>query len=537
MTYFNLEKDSLPTEISCDICIVGSGAAGIAIASRFVNNKLKVLLMESGEFKPVRETQNLYDLHNIGYPIRQDFMSRARYHGGTTNIWLGRSMMLSRIDFIDRNWVSDSGWPFGYNEILNYYNKAVKLLKLPKKENFQVNKWFSGMNKYEKLINYEQNICLNASIWGVRPFNFRREYFSTFKTSRYLDVYLNSNLVKITLNENKKHISKVDFTSLNGNSLVVKPKICVLACGGLENPRLLLNSRHQINCGLGNENDLVGRYYSDHPRSIMGTIELNRNSRLPLFVGYPFSDGKIQLGIQFSEDTQKSDKLLNNYLSLEPVVPDIVEESYDSIIRLGKRFFRRGYSDKRLNFSTSIAHIPEIIYYLTPKELLPHKLYSFIFPFLKYSKSLSGSYKLRVANYCEQAPNSNSRVFLGKDKCRLGLNKIILDWRVGQDEKRNVLKLQSFVESCLRKNNIGKLCRNSSDIKFTDASHHIGTTRMSHDSKKGVVDSNCKIHNIDNLYIAGSSVFPTAGHANPTLTIVALSLKLADEIKRTFGLV
>ncbi len=533
MPYLDLEKDSLSSVVNCDVCIIGSGAAGISISQKLSNKNLNILVMESGDFKPNQFTQKLYDLDNIGYPIRDKFMSRSRYFGGTTNIWSGRTMIFRQIDFEERDWVTDSGWPIEYSTIMFYYRQAIKLLKLPRLSCYYFNNWVTKMNKYEKslALDSDNNLSVNASLWGVKPLNFRKEYFPIFKKSDNLKVYLNSNLTNITLNESKRYVTKLNFSSLNGNSLVVKPKICILACGGLENPRLLLNSRHQNISGLGNENDCVGRYYSDHPRSVMGTVLLNKGVRLPLYNGYPFSEGKIQLGFQFSKDFQRSNKLLNNYLSLEPAVPDYVMKSYDAAIRLGKRFLRRGYSGERLNFSKSIAHVPEIIYYLTPKELLPHRLYSFIYPYFSYLNRNNQQYKLKIANYCEQAPNPTSRVSLGKDKCRLGLNKIKLDWKVGQDEERNVLKLQSLLASYFRKNKIGKFDSDFNGQEFTDASHHIGTTRMSFNHKKGVVDKNCKVHNIDNLYISGSSVFPTSGHANPTLTIVALSLRLGDHIR------
>jgi len=528
LSYFDLKKDSLPSEVNCDVCIIGSGAAGVATSLRLYNHGINILIMESGEFKPNQSTQKLYDLDNIGYPLRKNFMSRARYHGGTTNIWSGRTMILRRIDFDERDWVSNSGWPITYRNMMFYYKEAVNLLKLPRLNWYNSDSWVYKMNKHEKSFTKDCNISVNASLWGTKTINFRKEYFSILKRSRNLHVYLNSNLIKINLDESGNHVSRLDFSSLNGNLLSVKPKICVLACGGLENARLLLNSKHQKAFGLGNENDCVGRYYSDHPRTIMGTVVLNKEVRLPLFSGSPFSEGKIQLGIQFSDDYQRSNKLLNNYVSLEPVIPDYIIQSYDRIIRLGKRFLRKGYSGKRLNFSTTIPNIPEIIYYFTPKELLPHKLYNLIYP---YIKDLNENNVLRVANYCEQAPNPQSRVILSKEKCELGLHKITLDWRVGNDEEINVLALHGLLDSYLKKNNSGKFHSNYNDLEFTDASHHIGTTRMSNSPKNGVVDSNCKVHNIDNLFIAGSSVFPTSGHSNPTLTIVALSIRLGDYIR------
>jgi choline dehydrogenase-like flavoprotein len=145
-----------------------------------------------------------------------------------------------------------------------------------------------------------------------------------------------------------------------------------------------------------------------------------------------------------------------------------------------------------------------------------------------------GATELIVVNYCEQAPNPQSRVYLSHERDQLQMNRLILDWKVGDDETKRLMRLQELVDYYLRKNHIGHLDNISqplSDLHYSDASHHIGTTRISDDPRTGVVDSDGKVHGVDNLFIAGSSVFPTYGYANPTLTIVALAIRLAEHLK------
>jgi choline dehydrogenase-like flavoprotein len=137
-------------------------------------------------------------------------------------------------------------------------------------------------------------------------------------------------------------------------------------------------------------------------------------------------------------------------------------------------------------------------------------------------------------NYCEQAPNPQSRVYLSQERDKLQMNRLVLDWKVGDDETKSMVRLQELVDSYLKKTHIGYLDHTSqqlTDLYYTDASHHIGTTRMSNDPRTGVVDSDCRVHGVNNLFLVGSSVFPTSGYANPTLTIVALAIRLAEHLK------
>jgi choline dehydrogenase-like flavoprotein len=194
---------------------------------------------------------------------------------------------------------------------------------------------------------------------------------------------------------------------------------------------------------------------------------------------------------------------------------------------------RRGYSGKRYKlFSAKLAQVPELIYLLAPRELMPHFLYRSLKAF--QSRFDKGITELTAVNYCEQIPRPESRVYLSTERDELGMNRLVLDWKVGMEETRTLMRLQELLDVHLRQKHLGYVDNSSSHkepLSFSDASHHLGTTRMSDDPRQGVVDPNCRVHGISNLFIAGSSVFPTSGHANPTLTIVALSIRLAEHLR------
>jgi choline dehydrogenase-like flavoprotein len=531
-----IDTNKLPPNsvLDTDICVVGAGAAGITLVNELNGSSQSVCLVESGGYDPDDNTQSLYDLDNVGYPVRENFMSRARYFGGTCNLWAGRSMKLTEIDLTTRDWVPHSGWPLAYSELQIYYAKAEKILKLPSFDAFEKITLQRGMSQAEKALFDNDQLKPNISVWAKKPLRFGAAFKSRLKRSRNVTVQLNANATEVLLNPEGNAVSELRISTLSGITARIRAKLVVLACGGLENARLLLVSRNVQSNGIGNQFDLVGRFFMDHPRTVFGKIRLSGKQRLPLLLGIPVRDGIGQLGIQLSENVQREERLLNNYLSLERHWSPQTAKAYSSFIHSMKILLRRGYSGKRLSLSgAKLASIPELIYLLSPRELMPHFLYRvFKAAREKMGKELT---ELTVVNYCEQAPNPESRVFLSQERDRLNMNRLILDWKVAAEETKTLIRLQQLLDLYLRKNQMGYLDKDSIGVgspAYTDASHHIGTTRMSDNPRNGVVDANSKVHGVENLFIAGSSVFPTCGYANPTWTITALAIRLADHLNK-----
>ena len=519
--------------LNTDICVVGTGAAGITLSSELNGSSQSVCLVESGSYDPDESTQSLYNLDLAGYPVRENFMSRARYFGGTCNLWAGRSMKLTELDLLKRDWVPNSGWPITYSELQHYYGKAERILKLPSFDALENTTLQRRMSPSERALFNNDDLKPNISLWAKKPLRFGAAYKSRLKRSRNVTVYLNANVTEITMNPEGNSVAEFQWTTLGGNRARVRAKRFVIACGGLENARLLLVSRTVHPNGVGNQFDLVGRFFMDHPRAVHGKIRLCGKQRLPLLLGIPVRDGIGQIGVQLSENMQRKERLLNNYLSLERHWSPRTAKAYSSFIYSMKILLRKGYSDKRFTLSgAKLAKIPELIYLLSPRELMPHSLYR-VFKALreKMGKDLT---ELTIVNYCEQGPNPESRVFLSQERDRLNMNRLILDWKIGAEETQTLARLQELLDHYLRKTHMGFVEASAREIihlPYTDASHHIGTTRMSENPRQGVVDVNSKVHGVHNLFIAGSSVFPTCGYANPTWTIVALAIRLADYLK------
>lgn len=523
-----LEPDA---ELRAEICVVGAGAAGITLALKLADAGRDVCLVESGGFRPDDETQHLYDLKVVGHPVRERFMSRARYYGGSCNLWAGRSMRLEASDLIPPECTPAAAWPVSYAELAAYYPPAATLLRLPGVDHFDRERYAGAMSAQERRLFSLEPLLPTVSLWAKRPMRFGKAFRSRLRRSPRIRLVLHANVTAVTLNGEGTSVDSLAAATLDGRRLVLRASDYVLACGGLENARLLLASRDTHVVGVGNGHDLVGRYFMDHPRAVFGRVRLFPETRLSLLGGHPLRAGMVQLGIGLTPQVREHEGWLNHYATLEPEVSGYTEATYQSFVRTMKVLLRRGSTGHRWQLARGrLGHIQGMIYLLTPKEIVPHLAYRWYTAVREAVAPRAGGRRV-VVYFCEQPARAESRVTLSPERDRLNVNKLILDWRIPPEVTRDVLRLQEVLRRCLKAAGIGELDHPEGAPAFTDASHHMGTTRMGASPRTGVVDADCRVHGVRNLFMAGSSVFPSAGHANPTLTVVALALRLADRLR------
>ncbi len=306
--------------------------------------------------------------------------------------------------------------------------------------------------------------------------------------------------------------------SLAGKSHRIFAKHFVLACGGLENPRLLLASKSKAAAGVGNQRDLVGRYYMQHPKGLHGLAVLNHRSlRAPFYIrGHLVAGVKICGGISFSEMFQWQERMLNHCIMLQPLFS--ISEGYASqIYRAAQRVWHgtsRGIGSRE--FSDLIRFAASAL-----KRILSGHRLGTVFS---------------VLNHMEQIPKPESRLDLSKHKDQFGINQLRIDWRIDPLEKASLCRLHEVVRKRLAVQGTGqlesRLDSSADDWPIVqDSAHHMGTTRMHLDPKQGVTDGYGRVHDVQNLYVSGNSLMPTSGHANPTLTAVALAIRLAEHLK------
>jgi choline dehydrogenase-like flavoprotein len=520
--------------LETDVCIVGAGAAGIVLADALSTAGREVCLIESGDQRPDETTQSLYDLESVGYPPRANYMSRARYFGGSCNLWAGRCMRLQEIDLAPRPWVPDSGWPIRLAEIERYYPRAGEILGLPALSNFEFANNAGVLAPAERTLLARGEFAAAMALWAPKPKRFGDSYRAALTRSPRVRLLLNANVTNIALDDDGRKVQSLTVKTLTGRTFQVVGRVFVLACGGLETPRLLLVSRDRNANGVGNDFDLVGRYFMDHPRTAFGKVRLRPGRPLSLMRGWPQRRGKVQLGVGLTAKIQEREGLLNHYLTVEEEHSGYVEGSYQTGIELGKVLLRRGHAGTRFDIASALK-APEVqnyIYLLSPKEIVPHWLWRWYTIARRAMPQKPAEKRYVVVYFCEQPPDPDSRVTLSTSTDRLGLNRLVLDWRVPGTVERSVLRLQQALADALSQEGLGTLEAGVGAPRYVDASHHMGTTRMSDSPRRGVVDGNGQVYGVHNLYVAGSAVFPSVGYANPTLTIVALTLRLAEHVQR-----
>jgi len=499
-------------QIEADVCIVGAGAAGITIARELrAAWSLRTVLVESGRFTPDPATQSLYAGTIDGRQYFPLDSARTRQFGGTTNEWAGECRPLDALDFEQRDWVPESGWPWGLATLLPFYEKAQSVCQL-------------GPFAYT-VADWEQQGVRPIAVHGERirtyafhyspPTRFGELYRTDLARATNIVVYLGANAVDLDTATPPYQVSAVRVACLSGSRFRVKARVFVLAAGGIENARLLLLANSVEHAGLGNSRGQVGRYFMEHLYLDRAATILAREENISdFYTSGHWSGGQRVRGILgLSPDVQRQEKLTNYCAVLDEAPPRRTGRLWRSFLSA----LRRG--PVRVRAPSHLRALMDVAARINPAGRKPSVR------------------RYLVKNVLEQAPNPESRIVLGSDRDQLGCPRVVLRWRLTAIDKRTAHRAHQILGEDLARAGVGSL--RSALGKDSDpwpstlrgARHHIGTTRMHADPHRGVVDADCRVHGIANLYIAGSSVFPTSGSANPTLTIVALALRLAEHVR------
>jgi choline dehydrogenase-like flavoprotein len=532
-------------DISTDICIVGAGAAGITIALKLAEAGVAVVLLESGGLNEENDTQALYQGQVVDEKLHSPVDKyRQRRFGGSTTIWGGRCMPFDPIDFEKRDYIAESGWPINYQDVAQYYPEASKLCEIGE-PNFKINN--AQENAPNIIKGFSSDIISTQSIEKFScPTNFAQRYGHRLESNANVTVILHSNCTAIELTEDGKSVSYLQVKTLKNTSFKVSAKKFIIAMGGLETPRLLLASCSVNKAGVGNEHDVVGRYYMCHMAGNIGEVKLN-GSVHEVYHNYFLSPDGIYSRRRLSlyEDIQKEQKIGNMIARLHfPRISDPIHKiGVLSSLYIVKNLISYEYG-KRLNDGSikPLEYIKHLFNIITDPvditKFLIHWITKRTFAARKFpSIILSNRNNLFSFDvHGEQEPNVNSRVSLIDATDPLGMPQIKVDWHYTKNDILTVKRTLDIFAAEFERKNIGTVYYDESKIEEellrfgAYGGHHIGTARMGNDVKNSVVDANCKVHGVSNLFIAGSSVFPTSSQANPTLTIVAMSLRLADHL-------
>ncbi|WP_284178175.1 GMC family oxidoreductase [Rhabdaerophilum sp. SD176] len=531
--------------LTTQVCIIGAGPAGISLALRLAQSGVEVVLVAGGAHAAEPRHQALY-AGEVADPALHSPTTeyRHRQFGGSSSTWGGRAMPFDPIDFEPRDWIEGAEWPIGFDDIAPHYAAAAELAEIGDPEFSAARAVEGGMRPMIDGLggsNFSQDSIERFSC----PTRFGPRYRRRIEQSPKITALLNGHATEILTS--KGRASGVVVRTLTGQEIRVSAEATVIAAGGLETPRLLLSSQGGEASGIGNTHDQVGRNYLCHIAGTMGSVRFDP-ARTQIWHGYERSwDGVYcRRRLSLLPDVQREHRIGNVVMRLHhPRLPDPAHgRGILSAIYLAKPFISYEYS-KRLHgsespgFSGYLRHAGNVLRepfatagflmnWVRRRTLAERKFPSLVV------EPRNGVYSLDI--HAEQVPNPESRVTLSNERDALGMPRPRVDWRHRPLDFRTVSVALDLLRRDLADQRLGELTYREEEIpdamlrEGAYGGHHIGTARMSRSPRDGVVDGDGRVHGMDNLYIAGSAVFPTSSQANPTLTIIAFALRLADHL-------
>jgi choline dehydrogenase-like flavoprotein len=540
----DLAESDAPELPEYDLCVVGTGPAGATVASELASSGLRLCVLESGRRRPTPRGDALRELVCDGLEIKD--WSRERVLGGASTTWAGLSSPLDPIDLAPRPWADSAGWPIAREELLSLYEEASARYRFPGAADFGP-EGFGKLRARGELQPRWGRLTEKVFLACAEPQDFGRECARTWE-SPAVDLLLDATLSRfeaVSKAPSPRRRVAAALVRTRRGELRVRARAFVLATGGIENARRLLIS------GLGDEHGQVGLGFMNHPKSYFGVVRLARPvTELPYFFGSLHAGFAGYAGLRLAEPVQRELGLLNSYARFEPLFPWSDDEGVESLVALVKR--QRGLLARwKAKRSDEVVELRDWSETGDDSELqnarrgalgtlpllgnvLIHAPSVARYAWYRLGRRKPRVHRVRLRNFLEMSPDPKNRVTLANAHDRHGDPLPRVSHRCGDLDRRTLIELHRILRDELRSNGIGEL---EGDLERADpwpidqdASHHMGSTRMGTDPRSSVVDADLRLHGAENLWIAGSSVFPASGCANPTYTIVALSIRLGRRL-------
>jgi choline dehydrogenase-like flavoprotein len=535
-----------------DICIVGSGPAGITICAELADSGRRICVLESGTETTTEFADSLRKVESHGIEVLPD--TRQRILGGTSHTWGGLCAPLDPVDFTARGWRHHLGWPITWEELVPYLRSAVRY-GFPRLDAFACPGPFidntpaepGWRNCEEKVFLWPANIARQNSPRG-QPHEERHIHDGASFGLKYrhlflkqdIDLILGATVVDLRADgiRGKTRVRSALCRNETGSEILITADWFVLAAGAIDNARLLLNSKNIVREGLGNESDQVGRYLMNHPRDIAASSGVIRVREWPHWLERyserPYDGGKGYIGLRLREAQQLKMGALNSYIVLQP--RGFQPWHGRTKIRAWREFTDRarawcGRLDGRSRLATvrDLVHAAWKVFVSVPESV------RLVMLLLMHHFSPRAPMMIGVVRFAEMEPRPENRVTLTADRDSLGVPIPHVVHVLSRRDLESVHRLHQQIAADLEAMGYGgELVETLAELartKWEDGFHYLGTTRMGLDPANSVVNSDLRVHTVENLYVAGGSVFPTSGCANPTMTIVALSIRLAEHLR------
>lgn len=471
-----VQLQDLGTDDFFDVCIIGTGPAGISCALALIPSGKRILMLEGGDTDLTYESQSLYQGSVVGDEYYDLDVARLRYFGGTSNHWNGRCRPLEEIDFAGKGDFADTAWPITRSDLEPFLPEASSIVDIGQvRADRQVGR--SGLR--------------NVYFLGSPPTRFRKKYLDDLSSRSNLFLVLRANLV--ALETDGAAVAAAKVVGLDGSEIAVRARRFVLATGGIENSRLLLWSNVRSNGALVRNATTLGRYWMEHPHFYLGRAIILGDSALRMSKrGGTFVAPMI--------DTMERERILGSSLKLSAAKQEGTMKAIADIACVAPNWARRALDLVGLGEACAL--------------------------------------KIRIG--AEQEPVAENRVELADEKDALGIPKVVLHWRKTETDIRTIRMPARLFGEYLARTDSGRVQledwviddRPPNEVPPGEGGyHHMGGTRMASTPFRGVVDRDCKVFGQENLYVAGSSIFPSGGYCNPTLSIVQLALRLGNHLR------
>lgn len=531
-------------ELRTAVCIAGAGAAGITLACELEALGVDVLLLEAGG--PGWRggvSQDPYRGSSGGaHPPPGHFRRRA--FGGSTTLWGGRCVPYDPIDFEPRAYVPGSGWPIAYDEVARHYPAALAYCDAGAAE-FDPTEALPGAAPLlpgARASGAETALCERLERYSL-PTDFGRRYRRRLERSSRVRVVSHAQVVRLVRADDGGRIAALEFVARGGRRQRVRAERFVLALGGIETVRLLWAS-DPCGTGYGNQADCLGRYYTCHLENVIGTVRPPAPATALDFERT--RDGVYaRRKLQLAAAVQRRERLLNIAFRLHyPSVADAAHRSAVlSAVYLAKRALVPEYrrilthgaddGDWAAHLRNVVGGAPSLarfgLRWIARRVLARRKL-----PYVLVGNA-DGSYPIEFN--AEQTPLPDSRITLGSELDAYGMPRVHVQWRFCERDVDSICRAYRVLGDGLAAQagwrlevdfaTLRERVRHSAPV----GGHHLGGARMADAPARGVVDTRCAVFGLPNLYVAGAAVFPTSGHANPTLTIAAMAVRLAHHLK------
>ncbi len=488
------------------ICLIGSGIAGGSLAVKLAEKGIGFTLVEAGGLNGSSDS--------VGYEnVGRQFGLRSTTSiqlGGTSNLWHGVLSPLDEIDFQEREWIPNSGWPVTLDDLRAYYAEAAEMLNVRDYAYFDTEGLSEDLKAKLDDMKFNRGVLKNKMFQQPLPeVNFKDKIIPLVEKSDKYHAILNTTALKLNLDSNWKIISlTVGFA--DGSTGLIEADVFIVSAGALETPRLLLNS------GIDNKN--IGKYLMDHPMGNLCQVQFRHRQKAHIYSAMRYiSDIAIKTGLELTPEKQKEMGFPNHTFYMRPSFKKGVNNETEKI-KLSLLAFKDG--------GLTAADVWRVMTNL-----------NVIYQIVTYKLSLDTTYKYADLFFVtEQIPSENSFVGLSDKKDKWGFPISRVNWQVSSHDIEVMEKWYTLLKEQALGEDDYIFTHEFKDINwnkfFTSAAHHVGTARMAHSADKGVVDKYLKVFGTENLYVCDGSIFTTSGNVNNGFTISAFACRLAEHIRR-----